>query len=448
MSLIATDQFKIVVGLGKTGWSTASYLRAQGIPFAVCDTRTEPPRADEFRREFGDIELRCGALDANWLATADELYLSPGVAKATPAIKHAFESGVKLSGDIDLFCRAAKAPVVAITGSNAKSTVTTLVAEMANKAGIKAAAGGNLGTPALDLLDDSVELYVLELSSFQLETTHDLRAKAATVLNISPDHLDRYESMEDYWKTKQRIYRGCENAVENRDDKLTQALLPQGTGRITFGLNTPDLNQYGIIEDESGRWLARGRDKLLCVDDLRIRGAHNQANALAAMALGEAAGLRIEPMLETLRTFAGLEHRCQWVSDKGGLHWFNDSKGTNVGSTLAALNGLGETLSNGERIILIAGGLGKDQSFKALNEPMQKYGRALVLIGRDGQQLADEIPAVAHTFATDMRSAVVRAQELADSGDIVLLSPACASFDMFSGYPERGHAFVKAVEAL
>ena len=449
MSLIATDQFKIVIGLGQTGWSCARYLQRKGVRFAVCDTREAPPKLDEFREQFPGVDVRVGeaAMDAAWLSRASDLLLSPGVAKSHEAIQAAVAAGAHLTGDIDFFCREAQAPIVAITGSNAKSTVTTLVAQMGVDAGYKAVAGGNLGTPALDLLADDVELYVLELSSFQLETTHELQAQTATVLNISPDHLDRYESMQEYWQTKHRIYKNCAVAVENRDDALTQALLPASTILISFGLNTPDLRQFGIIKQDGESYLARGLAPMLNVKELKIRGAHNHANALAALALGEAVGLPMPSMLETLKNFAGLKHRCQWVADKYDLHWFNDSKGTNVGSTLAALNGLGATLHEGQRIVLIAGGLGKGQSFTELNEPMAKYGRALILIGRDAQQLAEEIPAVVHAHADSMISAVARAQELAKPGDIVLLSPACASFDMFSGYPERGDKFVAAVEA-
>ncbi len=448
MTLIATDNFRIVIGLGKTGMACARYLARRGLPFAVCDTRETPPNAEAFRRELPQVELRCGPLDGAFLSRAAELILSPGVAQAEPAIQAALANGVQLSGDVDLFCREAKAPIVAITGSNAKSTVTTLVGLMAERAGLNVGVGGNLGTPMLDLLDEAAELYVLELSSFQLETANELRAAAATVLNVSPDHLDRYPSMQAYYQTKQRIYKGCAVAVENRDDALTQPLLPQGTKRISFGLGKPDLNQYGLLSEAGVPWLAKGLKPLLSVDEMRIRGAHNQANALAALALGEAVGLPLETMLQTLREFAGLEHRCQWVADKGGVSWFNDSKGTNVGATVAALNGLGATLQPNARILLIAGGDGKGQSFTDLDAPMAAFGRQLLLIGRDGPQLAAEIGAVPHRFAVDMADAVAQAAQLAQPGDIVLLSPACASFDMYSGYPARGRAFVDAVEAL
>lgn len=448
MSLIATDNKRVVIGLGQTGMACARYLFARGLAFFACDTRDNPPAAEEFRRQFPGVPLYCGALDADLLSQASEMLLSPGVGQADPAIRQAVERGVRLSGDIDLFCQQAKAPIVAITGSNAKSTVTTLVGEMALAAGLNVRVGGNLGTPVLDLLDDSAELYVLELSSFQLETTNDLRAAAATVLNISPDHLDRYASIQGYHAAKHRIYRGCGCAVTNRDDALTQPLVATGTKIRSFGLSKPDLNQFGLIEHQGATWLARGMQPLLDVREMKIRGSHNQANALAALALGEAVGLPMESMLEALKSFAGLKHRCQWVASKCGAQWYNDTKGTNVGATLAALNGLGATLAGDEKIILIAGGVGKGQSFDELEKPMGLFGRELVLIGEDGPNIATAINSVPHRFATSMADAVAQANEIAQQGDIVLLSPACASFDMFSGYPARGDAFVAAVEEL
>jgi UDP-N-acetylmuramoylalanine--D-glutamate ligase len=448
MSLIATDTARVIIGLGQTGLACARYLSSRGLPFFVCDTREQPPAAEQFRREYPQVALHCGPLDAAVLGQASEMLLSPGVGQADPAIQQALAAGVRLSGDIDLFCRAAKAPIVAITGSNAKSTVTTLVGNMAQAAGLNVKVGGNLGTPALDLLDEAAELYVLELSSFQLETTHELRAQAATVLNLSPDHLDRYASMQAYHAAKHRIYRGCRYAVENRDDALTRPLLPQGVQKISFGLGRPDLNQYGLLEHQGSRWLARGLEPLLDTRELKIRGNHNYANALAALALGEAAGLPMAAMLTALKAFGGLEHRCQWVADRCGLAWFNDSKGTNVGATLAALNGLGATLHGDARIVLIAGGVGKGQRFDELDAPLARFGRALILIGEDAPAIARAVTSVEHQVAADMPAAVELAVQQAQPGDIVLLSPACASFDMFSGYPARGRAFVDAVEGL
>ncbi len=448
MSLIVTDKQRIIIGLGQTGLSCARYLKRRGQLFSVCDTRESPAGAEAFREGFPGVELRLGELDFDWLVKADELIISPGVDKRHPVIQQAVAAGTPLLGDVDLFCREAKAPIVAITGSNAKSTVTTLVGQMAEKAGMAVGVGGNIGTPMLDLLEQPCELYVLELSSFQLETANELKAAVATVLNISPDHLDRYNGMQDYVLTKQRIYRGAAKVLANRDDQLTQPLLAQGVELVRFGLGVPDLKDYGLCNHEGEDWLCQGLQPLLPVRSLKIRGRHNQANALAALALADAVGIPRTPALEALQDFSGLEHRCEWVAEKQSVSYFNDSKGTNVGATLAALEGLGATLTEGNKLILLAGGVGKDQAFGDLSAPLQRYSRALVLFGRDAKQIASEVQGVEIHFADSLEAAVSLSQQLAQSGDLVLLSPACASFDMFSGYPERGRAFVNAVEDL
>lgn len=447
MSLIASDNRRIIIGLGATGISCARHLARKGVPFAVVDTRENPAGLDGFKAAFPDVDVHCGELDADYLAQASELIVSPGVAISHPAIQSAAEKGVHLCGDIDLFIREISAPVIAITGSNAKSTVTTLVGEMAAKAGIDVGVGGNLGTPVLDMLAEGEQaLYVLELSSFQLETCHDLRAKVATVLNISPDHQDRYADMQAYYQAKHRIFRGCSHAVVNRDDVLTSPLLPKGVTTSAFHLGRPDLKLFGVTRDDNGNeWLAVGQDKLLPVSALKIRGQHNVANALAALALGQAAGLPMEAMLDALRVFGGLKHRCQWVADKAGISYFNDSKGTNVGATVAALDGLGPTLDGG-RIVLIAGGDGKGAEFDDLAAPLKRYGRAVVLIGTDAPRIREAVDSIECCDASDMDEAVKLASELAEKGDIVLLSPACASFDMFKNFNVRGDAFIAAVE--
>lgn len=450
MSLIATDQLRVVIGLGKTGLSCARYLQTQGLPFVLMDTRAEPPGIDDIQREFPQAELICGELDESVLCRATEILLSPGVAKDQPAIQAAVAAGARLSGDIDLFCQAISAPVIAITGSNAKSTVTTLVGQMAQNAGIDVGIGGNLGTPVLDMLAAGEQaLYVLELSSFQLETVNDLRAEVATVLNISPDHLDRYnDSVQLYYQAKHRIFRGAEQIVTNRDDALTSPLVNSSVKQCSFGLGHPDLNQFGVIERDGVQWLAQGREPLLPVTELKVRGQHNVANALAALALGAAVELPMAAMLETLRAFTGLRHRCQWVAEYNQVSYFNDSKGTNVGATVAAIDGLAATLDAENRIILIAGGVGKGADFSDLNKPMCTAGRGLILIGEDGAQVDAAIPSLSGQFATSMADAVALATAQAQPGDIVLLSPACASFDMFSGFPARGDAFIEAVEQL
>lgn len=449
MGLIASDKFTIVVGLGKTGLACARYLAKRGVAFAVVDSRENPPGADELKSEMPEVRLQTGPFDAAFLSQASELILSPGVAQADPAIQAAVSSGVKLTGDIDLFCHEVSAPIIAITGSNAKSTVTMLVGEMAEAAGLNVGVCGNIGTPVLELLDQpEKDIYVMELSSFQLETTNDLRAEVATVLNISPDHLDRYDSMQDYYKAKHRIFRGCRHVVVNRDDSLTAPLLPKEVPQLAYHLGKPDLKLFGILEEQGEAWLAFGLDKLLPVKELKIRGSHNVANALAALALGTLAGLPLSAMLSALKEFSGLRHRCEWVDQKEDIAYFNDSKGTNVGATVAALIGLGESLDGDSKIVLIAGGDGKGAEFAELAEPLKRFGRGLVYIGTDGQRLADSCGVIEKRSASDMQTAVVQATELAMAGDIVLLSPACASFDMFSGFPARGDAFVKAVGTI
>ncbi|MGH1461373.1 MAG: UDP-N-acetylmuramoyl-L-alanine--D-glutamate ligase [Neptuniibacter sp.] len=449
MSLIASDNFKIVIGLGKTGLACARYLQGKGIHFAVVDSREKPSGAAELAAEMPDVHLRCGPFDADFLRTADELFVSPGVAVSDPAIQAAEKNGVKLSGDIDLFCREIKAPIIAITGSNAKSTVTTLVGAMAVEAGLSVGVCGNIGTPVLDFLTEpEKDLYVMELSSFQLETTNDLRAEVATVLNISPDHMDRYDSVQHYYQAKHRIFRGAHHVVINRDDALTAPLMPKDVSITSYHLGKPDLKLFGLIQEGEKIFLGLGLEKIMPVDQLKIRGRHNISNALAALALGQAAGLPLEAMVNALKVFPGLDHRCQWVCDHRGVSYFNDSKGTNVGATVAALIGLGDTLPHESKIVLIAGGVGKGAEFSELEAPVEKYCRAIVYIGEDGSELATACGDVLKQPAVDMSEAVNTAASIAKSGDIVLLSPACASFDMFSGFPDRGDKFMSAVEAL
>ena len=447
MSLIASDNFRIVVGLGKSGMSLVRFLARQGVPFAVADTRENPPELATLRAQYPQVEVRCGELDAGFLCRASELYVSPGLSLRTPALVEAAARGVRLSGDIDLFARHAKAPIVAITGSNAKSTVTTLVGEMAAAAGKRVAVGGNLGTPALDLLADDVELYVLELSSFQLETCERLGAEVATCLNVSEDHMDRYDGMADYHLAKHRIFRGARQVVVNRADALSRPLIADSVPCWTFGTNKPDFKAFGLVEEGGEKHLAFQFETLMPVRELKIRGAHNQSNALAALALGHAVGLPFEPMLRTLREFAGLAHRCQWVGERAGVSFYDDSKATNVGAALAAIEGLGADIDG--RLVLLAGGDGKGADFSALREPVAKFCRAVVLLGRDaelvGAALSDETPKVR---VQTLDEAVRKAAELARPGDAVLLSPACASLDMFKNFEERGRLFARAVEEI
>ena len=447
MSLITSDQFRIVVGLGKSGMSLVRFLAQQGVRFAVADTRANPPELATLQRDYPQVEVRCGELDVEFLCRATELYVSPGLALATPALQQAAARGVQMSGDIELFARHAKAPIVAITGSNAKSTVTTLVGEMAKAAGKKVAVGGNLGTPALDLLADDVELYVMELSSFQLETTHSLNAEVATCLNVSEDHMDRYSGMQTYHLAKHRIFRGARQVVVNRDDALSRPLVADQLPCWTFGLGKPDFRGFGLIEEAGDKCLAFQFDALLPVRELKIRGAHNQSNALAALALGHAVGLPFAAMLEALKHFTGLAHRCQWVGELRGAHYYDDSKATNVGAALAAIEGLGADING--KLLLIAGGDGKGADFSALRVPVAHYCRAVVLLGRDAARLAEALDGAAvQVRVNSLEEAVAQCAALAQPGDAVLLSPACASLDMFKNFEERGRLFAQAVGGL
>lgn len=443
---LAPHTTHIVVGLGKTGVSCARWLRKQGIRFAAVDTRAQPPGLDAFKREFGDVQVECGELQAETLQQAKALVMSPGVDPRVSAIRRAVHAGATLTGDIDLFARAVKAPLIAITGSNAKSTVTTLVGEMAKAAGVKVAVCGNIGTPVLDLLTDAnYELFVLELSSFQLETTHNLNAKVATVLNMSPDHMDRYDSMQAYHAAKHRIFQGCEQIVVNRDDALSRPLLPASVKVTSFGLRLDDSDEFAVVIRDGQLQLAWKREALMPVSDLKIAGQHNVANALAALALGRAAGLPFEPMLATLRTFPGLPHRCQWVATHNGVSWYNDSKGTNVGASVAAITGLG---SSG-KVVLLAGGVGKGADFAELAPVMRKHGSRAILFGEDAGKIAAALQGSVPVERVDsLQAAVNSAHATAGKGELVLLSPACASFDMFNNYEHRGEMFAQLVRAL
>ncbi|MEJ2608833.1 MAG: UDP-N-acetylmuramoyl-L-alanine--D-glutamate ligase [Candidatus Thiodiazotropha sp.] len=438
----------LIVGLGKTGLSCARYLAKQGLSLAIADSRDKPPGLDALREDFPDMALFLGGFQAEVFEAATQLVVSPGISLNEPMIKAAKERGAEVLGDIELFARAVQAPVVAITGSNGKSTVTTLLGEMARAANIKVAVGGNLGEPALDLLDEHVDLYVLELSSFQLESTWSLQPKAAVVLNISADHLDRYRDLDDYAATKAIIYRQAETKVVNRDDLRVVEMVSDEASVVSFSLVAATGSDFSLQERGEGNWLCHGNTPLIPVSELRIPGRHNQANALAALALGSAIGVPIDAMLSALRSYTGLPHRTQWVADKQGLHWYNDSKGTNVGATIAALQGL-HSEQNESRTVLIAGGECKDADFSPLVPVVEQTTRLVILIGRDASDLATVLKG--HTklvLATNLQEAVARAIEHAHPGDRVLLSPACASFDMFRDFEARGEAFIEAVEAI
>lgn len=445
--LIATNRLTVVVGLGATGLSVARYLAKQGEPFVVVDSRVDPPGLAELARTVPQAPVELGEFNPATLRGASRLVVSPGLPLADPALRAAADAGVPITGDIQLFAGAAGAPIVAITGSNGKSTVTTLVGEMAARAGLNAGVGGNLGVPALDLLAANRDLFVVELSSFQLELVEHLGAEVATVLNVSPDHMDRYPDMQRYHAAKHRIFRGARQVVVNRDDPLSQPLVSAAVKQWTFGLDKPDFKGFGLVAVEGENWIAFEYNPLMPVAELALQGRHNLANALAALALGHAAGLSMAPMLSALREFGGLPHRCQRVADKGGITWINDSKATNVGAAMAAIEGLSGP--EGNDLVLIAGGQGKGQDFSPLGRAARQRVRLAVLMGEDAAAMAEALKGVCDVvYATSLPAAVTAAAESARPGDKVLLSPACASFDMFSGFAERGERFVQAVEAL
>lgn len=437
----------LIAGLGVTGLSVARHLAARGEIFAVVDSRPAPPGLEALRAEHPEVPVFLGPLDAELLARATRIIASPGLALGEPALAAAAAAGVEILGDIELFARTARAPIVAITGSNGKSTVTELVGAMTAAAGRRAALGGNLGTPALDLLGDHVELYVLEVSSFQLETTELLGAEVATVLNLSPDHLDRYPDLAAYRRAKQRIYRGARQLVVNRDDPATWALAAPGVRRWSFGLSAPaGETECGLVQRADGDWLARGERALLPAAELGLAGRHNLANALAALALGSAVGLPEAAMCSALRAFRGLPHRCQVVLERDGITWIDDSKATNVGAALAALAGLDSGAAN---LLLIAGGQGKGQDFAEFAAALAGRVRLAILIGEAAAAIEAAIAGrVPVQRADSMAAAVARARAAARPGDLVLLAPACASFDMFAGYADRGAQFARAARGL
>jgi len=452
----------IILGLGKTGLSLLRFFAKDQHPQRpplpiVCDTRENPPELATLRREFPEVEVRLGAFDAELLCACEgTIFVSPGISLKEPALLEAARRGVRMGGDIDVFSAFADAPIVAITGSNGKSTVTTLVGEMAKKAGKRVAVGGNLGTPALDLLSDDIELYVLELSSFQLETCQELGAQVACLLNISEDHMDRYASLKDYRAAKMRIFKGAwvrilaeEFLSEDEENEEEDEVHMCWHGGIwSFGFETgPEAEHFGLLRSDGVDYLAHDFDLLLPVSELKIRGTHNQLNAMAALAIGHAAGLPMAAMLDALREFTGLAHRCQFVRERAGVTWFNDSKATNVGAAKAAIEGLGCDIDG--KLILIAGGDGKGADFAPLAKPVSLYCRAVILLGRDADQLAAALPKTVRQYRVDnLEQAVQQAAVIAEAGDAVLLSPACASLDMFKNFEQRGDMFVKAVEAL
>ncbi len=432
----------LVVGLGATGLSIARYLRRSSGDPLFFDTRKQPPGIEELDALWPDAELLLG--DAQLPAGVERIIASPGVADSHPLLANARQRNIEIVSDIELFAREARAPFAAVTGSNGKSTVTTLLYHMCRADGRSALAGGNLGEPALDLLAQPLpDIYVLELSSFQLQRTQRLPAAVAVLLNVSPDHLDWHSSAAEYRRSKYRIFREAEAAIINRADAEARRLTGSLDRVISFGNDTPDSGQYGLRTENGATYLARGEKLLLDANDLAMVGVHNQLNALAALAAGELLGLSMPAMLQVLAEFPGLPHRMQFVARVAGVDYINDSKATNVAAAVASINSIDGSL------VLIAGGDGKDGDFRDLAAAVDGRLRAAVMIGADAEKIALALDTVMPVhFAADLRAAVSAAASYAETGDSVLLAPACASFDQFKNYGERGDVFAEAVRAL
>ena len=445
-----------MLGLGDTGLSMARWLARHGARLRVADSRPDPPRAGELARELPRVPLATGTFGAETFGNVDCIAISPGIDRREAPIAQAEKRGLPLVGDIELFAQALPhsaarhARVLAVTGSNGKSTVTAMAGAVCRSAGRRTTVAGNIGVPVLDALAEAErapaapEVFVLELSSFQLETARSLAADAAAMLNLTEDHLDRYDGMEDYAAAKSRVFAGSGVQVLNRDDRWSMNMARAGRTLFTFGLSRPrNQGEWGLADEPAGGALARGARRLMTLAELPVTGLHNAANALAALALTHAIGVPDEAATGALRHFQGLPHRAQRVAELGGVVFYDDSKGTNVGATVAALAGIGRPA------VLIAGGEGKGQDFTPLAPAVARYARAVVLIGRDAARIEDALKktGIPLEHARDMDEAVAAAQRAAREGDAVLLSPACASFDMFRDYRHRGEAFVAAVRA-
>jgi UDP-N-acetylmuramoylalanine--D-glutamate ligase len=434
----------VVAGLGKSGQSVIRHLTARGWQVSGTDTRAEPPGMAMLRAVHPDMTFAVGGLDLHLLVGADCVVVSPGLSQNDPFFAAARARGIEVIGDIELFARSGARPVVGITGTNGKSTVTSLVASMAERAGVAVRAGGNPAPPALDLLEGGpAKLYVLELSSYQLETTTSLELVAATVLNVTPDHLDRYRDIASYAAAKARIFERCAAAIINLDDPLVAAMAGDKKRRLTFSVQPGVAADYHLSVEPSGDWLCLRGEHLIAMDETHLVGRHNAANALAALAMGDALGLDRFAMLSALAEFAGLPHRAAFVREVAGVRYFNDSKGTNVGATLAAVAGFSGPL------LLIAGGEGKGQDFAPLAAALAGRTRLVLLMGRDAALIEAALSGHVPTRrCATLEEAVVTAARMAQSGDTVLLSPACASQDMFRDYTERGDVFADAVRRL
>lgn len=447
----------LVLGLGETGMSLVRWLAAQGARVRAADSREHPPSLDILRAQFPQVDVRCGIFRGELLDGITLIAISPGVPLRDPLVMKAVAQGIPVVGDIELFALSLPKnncpKIIAITGSNGKTTVTSMVGAMCRAAGKETLVAGNISPAVLDVLlqrdGKHPDIWVLELSSFQLETTASLNADAATVLNISEDHMDRYSDMGEYIAAKARIFRADGHGgvqVLNRDDADSSAMALLVRKHITFGLNSPPPSDedWGIESADADIWLKQGKQRVMNASELMVEGLHNVANALAALALCRAIALPLPPLLDALRNFKGLPHRVEAVAEINGVIYYDDSKGTNVGATVAALKGLGR------RAVAILGGDGKGQDFSPLASAVSQHARAVVLIGRDADKIATALQHcdVPLLHARDMNDAVRQSAAQALPGEAVLMSPACASFDMYRNYVHRAEAFVSAVRTL
>jgi UDP-N-acetylmuramoylalanine--D-glutamate ligase len=424
----------LVLGLGDTGLSAARWIERHGGTPRVADTRAAPPRAKDYTGE-----LRTGPFAADLLEGVDLVCVSPGLPLEQPVVRQAVQAGIPVLGDVELFAWRNRRPVLAVTGTNGKTTVTSLVGHLLRSAGVDCAVAGNIGPAVLAAaLERDPAVWALELSSYQLETTWSLRPQAAAMLNLTEDHLDRYAGLDEYAAAKARIFLGAGLRVLNRDDPRSLAMASAGARRVTFGLGAPPSDEdFGVVDGV----LHRGAEALVAAAELRIHGSHNVANALAACALA-GSFVTLPALAAGLRSFKGLPHRVELVAARRGVEWYDDSKGTNVGATIAALNGLAKPA------ILILGGDGKGQDFAPLRAPVAKFGKKALLIGRDAPLIERALSGLPVERCGSLEEAVQKAAREAAAGDVVLLSPACASFDMFRDYRHRGEAFAAAVQAL
>ena len=439
----------VILGIGITGLSCARFLHRHQISFAVNDSRAMPISPGDFKQQFADNTLVLGHWEQALIAQADILIVSPGINMAEPAIRNTMAKSCDVIGDIELFCRLSNTPILAVTGSNGKSTVVSMLNYLGNALGYRVQLGGNIGLPVLDQIDQEVaDFIVLELSSFQLETIKSMKALAATVLNLSDDHLDRHKTLENYGAIKQSIYQHCTYALYNRDDKAT---LPKAcysdSQHLSFGSEPAQNGDFGLAEHQGISHLMLGEQPLCSLAELPLQGLHNALNYLAVLALGKCAGWDLKAMLASLMTFKGLAHRCEVIETNDGIRWINDSKATNVGATLAAIEGLAPTLPT-NKLILIAGGDGKGADFSPLSQALSQQVDYLITLGKDGRAIAAlRLPSQADktSHVDSLAAAVTLAKTQAKAGDMVLLSPACASLDMFANYVERGVVFITSV---